>query len=148
MSKIYSVKSKWFGKFISSLRSLSIQLRLNLPLATSEYQDFHSVHKSSFVNIPMGISEMEKMSGESQLGGVNFRINFSHPCKFILVYIPSFCSSNSHTLHLHHFQIFFKNFMQRYVQYWWSEQLKVLKVSDLVTFPMTLKSLFLILHTP
>lgn len=79
----------------------------------------------------MGISEMEKMSGESQLGGVNFRINFSHPCKFILVYIPSFCSSNSHTLHLHHFQIFFKNFMQRYVQYWWSEQLKVLKVSDL-----------------
>lgn len=114
MSKVNDLESLYH-----LLRSLSIQLRLNLPLATtSEYQDFHSVHKSSFVNIPMGISEMEKMSGESQLGGVNFRINFSHPCKFILVYIPSFCSSNSHTLHLHHFQIFFKNFMQRYVQYW------------------------------
>lgn len=65
MSKVNDLESL----YRSSLRSLSIQLRLNLPLATtSEYQDFHSVHKSSFVNIPMGISEMEKMSGESQLG--------------------------------------------------------------------------------
>lgn len=36
----------------------------------------------------MGISEMEKMSGESQLGGVNFRINFSHPrLYFIFLFI-------------------------------------------------------------
>lgn len=54
----------------------------------------------------------KKMSGESQMGVSIFSSIFHTPVTH--VYFQSFCPSTSHSLHLHQFQIFFKNLMQRF----------------------------------